>query len=93
MRARRRALPACTRIRSTCLSRRSSGRSSQGPFNAYSALNDPSSLHNKTVTEVKPGQQHDHVTRFIVTNTGVFAVIPELIDLAPTDCRVTAVYT
>ena len=66
---------------------------SQGPFNAEYAVNGPSPLHNKTVTEVKPGQQHDHVTRFIVTNAGVFVVIPELIDLAPTDCRVTAVYT
>lgn len=48
---------------------------------------------NKTVMELKPGQQHDHAPRFIVTNSRVSAVISEMNDLSPTDCRVTAVYT
>lgn len=48
---------------------------------------------NKTETEMKPRQQGDHATRFIVTNARVFSVISELDDLILTDCRVTAVYT
>ena len=48
---------------------------------------------NKTETEMKPRQQADHATRFIVTNARVFSVISELDDLILTDCRVTAVYT